>query len=68
MTKKAAARARRLAWNIAIAEGRLVRFNDGETFRPYRSAAAAALAVAAAEEAGVPAHIVDPALADLEKK
>jgi hypothetical protein len=64
MTKKQARAARRAEWNQAIAEGRMVRLNGGECFRPYRTAAAAQAVVAAALEDGLEAEIVDPARAE----
>lgn len=67
-TKKTAAVARKIAWNTAIFEGRMVRVetNDSLTFAPYETRQDAAAAVTRYALSGFSAEIVDPEKADLD--
>lgn len=57
MTKKDA-RLRRVNWDKALDEGRIVRHNEGQTLTEYRTAAAAQAVVKALREDGEEAEIV----------
>jgi hypothetical protein len=50
---------RKARWQLALDEGRVARFNNGETFRTFPSPAAAVLAVKAAQAVGIPANVVE---------
>lgn len=63
MTKREA-KAHKLAWNTAIAEGRAVHFNTG-SFRSFKTADEAQRAVDDANRMGIEANIIDPKLAQL---
>jgi hypothetical protein len=57
VTKKEA-RARKAAWQQALSEGRVVRYNEGLTLVSYPTMAARDKALSEAKAAGVPAAIV----------
>lgn len=59
MTKKQR-RARDLAWKEAIADGRVLRVNRGQTFTSYPTRDQAAAALELLKRAGVPANVVKP--------
>jgi hypothetical protein len=62
MTKKEA-QVHKQAWNQAIAEGRVVRFDsDGLTFRSFFTVAEARAATAKARRDGLQAEIVNPSI------
>ncbi len=63
MTPRQARRKRTADWNRAIAEGRVVKFDEG--FRSYPTAAEAQAALRRLLDVGLTANLVDPALADL---
>jgi hypothetical protein len=58
MTKKQAAAKRRVAWDDALRDGRVVRNGDGISFTSFCTAAQASAAVAAQTAAGLIASIV----------
>lgn len=64
MTKRKAALARKVAWNRAIAEGRVARYDSG--FRSFATSTEAHEFVADRVADGFAANIVDPALAQQE--
>jgi hypothetical protein len=57
-SQKNAAANRHKAWNVAIAEGRVVRFDDGARLKSYGHADDARAAVAEATAQGLQANIV----------
>lgn len=62
MTKNEA-KVHKQAWNQAIAEGRVVRFDsDGLTFRSFFTVAEARAATAKARRDGLQAEIVNPSI------
>ncbi len=63
MTKKAA-RLRKIEWNTAIAEGRVMRSQGGLSFQSFATRTDALQAIQRIQMAGMTAEIVDPALAD----
>ncbi len=63
MTKKQA-RQRRIDWNTAIAEGRVMCSQRGLSHASFATRADALAAVARVQLAGMEADIVDPSLAD----
>ena len=59
MATKQDAKARRAAWNAALAEGRVVRTNDGNTLTAYATVEAARRAVETNLKVGLVAEIVE---------
>jgi hypothetical protein len=59
MATKKEAKARRAAWNAALAEGRVVRTNDGNTLTAYATVEAARRAVETNLKVGLVAEIVE---------
>ncbi len=57
MTKREAKQAR-AEWNLAIAEGRAIRYQDGLTFKSYPTVDAAIAEMNVAKAAGIKAEIV----------
>ena len=65
MSKHMAAKmARKVEWNTAIAEGRVVRSQGGLSFASFPTQADARAAVARIQAAGMEADIVPPGLAN----
>jgi hypothetical protein len=62
--KRKAALARKIAWNTAIAEGRVMRSQGGLSMASFATRADALDAVASCQMAGLQADIIDPSLAD----
>ena len=58
MTNKKAAKMRKAAWNQALIEGRVVRFQNGITLRSFLNTDTACKAVEEAKAAGLQAEIV----------
>ena len=63
MTKRQKALNRKVAWNTAIAEGRMMRSQGGLSFASFATRTDALAAVDRCLMAGMEADIVDPALA-----
>lgn len=63
-TKRKAALARKIAWNTAIAEGRMMRSQGGLSFAMFATRTDALDCVHRCLVAGLQADIVDPSLAD----
>ena len=59
MGTKKEAKARKAAWNTALAEGRVVRTNNGNTLTAYATVGAARHAVETALKVGLVAEIVE---------
>ena len=64
MTRRQKANQKRIDWNIAIAEGRMMRSQGGLSFASFATRLDALEAVARVQLAGMEADIVDPSLAD----
>lgn len=62
--KRKAMLARKIAWNRAIAEGRMMRSQGGLSFAMFATRTDALDAVVRVQMAGMQADIVDPSLAD----
>ena len=64
MTRKQIALERKIKWNTAIAEGRVMRSQGGLSFASFATRTDALAAVDRCLMAGIQADIVEPALAD----
>lgn len=64
MTRRQKTNQKRIDWNIAISEGRVMRSQGGLSFASFATRTDALDAVARCLMAGLHADIVDPSLAD----
>jgi hypothetical protein len=58
MTPRKAAKIRKAAWQTALNEGRVIKFNGGETFKSYLTVEQANKALGLAISAGLSVEIV----------
>lgn len=66
ITRKQKALDRKISWNTAIAEGRVLRSQGGLSFASFLTRTDALAAVQRIVAAGMQADIVDPSLADTD--